>query len=498
MIAVVKTVLLCTVRIGLSGSLSGGGDGLFYHDLNSKSGAVHRDMHSGSEKYACVSTVAESMDRYTKRQVNGAKAARDAYCMLGFPSYRDFETLVRTKSDIKIARDIFGPDIASLKGKTVRHTPERVVTAYVAVPAEIYDRNKDVVVVGDVMFVSGFPFLVTVSGNLNLITSKFLADITGFNCIRDFLGSTHLNLTATAEHAPEIERKIHVIKEQHHALLSTLLFSALPGCILIESIVFIVMRLNAFPTKTGCSTVYSPRAILTKTSLDWKHHCRVPFGSYCQVYTDTRPHNSSTEQTVNAICMGPTGKFQGSYKFYALDTCQKIVRHQFTHLPMPKSVIQRVNRITEIDHQSHISDLKYSAGSGEIVETVDTSFDDSPDILPTKVPHMAGVDNNHFTDHFIEEDVKTPVINDFDDPIPVPEPFYDAPNADHRSVVDDTDIDHRSDHEGVQSGSEESRAEESFFDFSTDESMIISCGEESFNIEIPSDDKFRLSVAPAD
>ena len=113
-----------------------------------------------------------------------------------------------------------------------------------------------------------------------------------FDPIRDFLGPTDLNTTAALEHAPEIEREIRVIKEQHRALMATLPFDSLPGRILIESIAFIVMWLNAFPSKNSSSFHFSPRAILTNTTLDWKHHCQVPFGSYCQVYMDTAPHNS--------------------------------------------------------------------------------------------------------------------------------------------------------------------------------------------------------------
>jgi len=65
---------------------------------------------------------------YTKWQVEGANRARDVIKMLGFPFTRDFEAMVCGNlvqncpvivQDIHAAKNIFGPDIVSQKGKTV-------------------------------------------------------------------------------------------------------------------------------------------------------------------------------------------------------------------------------------------------------------------------------------------------------------------------------------------------------------------------------------------
>ncbi len=89
-----------------------------------------------------------------------------------------------TLADIKIAQDVYGPDIPSLKGKTVRQQPPSVVTDYVQVPPEIYERNQEIIVVSDLTFVSGLSFLVTVSQGIDLVTSEHFPDVTAIH-LRD-------------------------------------------------------------------------------------------------------------------------------------------------------------------------------------------------------------------------------------------------------------------------------------------------------------------------
>ena len=137
-----------------------------------------------------VSTVANNMEGFTKRDVAKAHAARRLQGMIGHPSDQDFTGLVREKllancpvtvSNVANAKSIFGPDIAGLRGKTVRHSPTHVYTAYVAIPKDFLSAHRNVTLTVDVMFVNGLPFLVTKSRGINLVTNEFARSRTATN-----------------------------------------------------------------------------------------------------------------------------------------------------------------------------------------------------------------------------------------------------------------------------------------------------------------------------
>jgi hypothetical protein len=75
-------------------------------------------------------------------------------------------------TDITNARAIFGLDLASIRGKTVRQTPTPVVADYADVPRALVEQNKIVTMAADVFFVDGTAFLLTVSRKLKFVTSE--------------------------------------------------------------------------------------------------------------------------------------------------------------------------------------------------------------------------------------------------------------------------------------------------------------------------------------
>ncbi len=327
-----------------------------------------------------VQTVMDNLEGYTAREIEDVPAAQAAQAMLGHPMGRDFLGMVHanlidncpvTKSAVINANQIFGPDLAGVRGQTVRRPPESVMTNYVQIPWAILEQHWVVTLTVDVMFVNGVSFLVSASRGISLITAEYTPSCTaklladGIKCIIDLyswggyqVGTVlmdneskklislvpiiQINTTAAKEHVPEIERRICLIKERGRGILNTLPFKKMPRLILIKLIYHVVLWLDAFPLKSGVSANLSPRELMIRHKLNFAKHCRAQFGSYCKVHEELVPTNSMITRTTPAIVLGPTGNLQGMYKFFNPETGKKIKWHEFTLYLMPDSVIRRV------------------------------------------------------------------------------------------------------------------------------------------------------------
>jgi len=129
-----------------------------------------------------VHTVLGNMEGFTKCEVEEARKACEAQAMLGHPTDHDFLGMVLgnmisncplTVNAVNNAHQIFGPDLAGIRGRTVRRPPESVTTDYVQIPRAILEQHQLVTLAVDVMFVKGVSFLVSVARGLNLVTAEF-------------------------------------------------------------------------------------------------------------------------------------------------------------------------------------------------------------------------------------------------------------------------------------------------------------------------------------
>ena len=340
-------------------------------------------MDSAETGTLLVSTVAENKSKYTNRDYSRAVLAREIQKRIGRPSTKAFIKIVDnrllpncpiTRDDILAAEHIFGPDVGSLKGKTVHRPSERVEARVNNIPMVIMERYREVVLGVDIMFVNRIPFMMTISRNIRFATStniknqsnktilstlkmiKRIYDQRGFKItqinsdgqfesLRGDLAAMqiHLNVASNDEHVPEIERHIRTIKERTRCSYNMLPFKNLPPQLVVEMVSSSTFWWNSFPPEGGVSATLSPRAIVTGLDVDYIKHCQLDFGTYVQTHEEHT--NSMAARTVGAIAMRPTGNEQGGYFFFSLNTGRRLNRHRWTVLPMPSEVVDRVHAL---------------------------------------------------------------------------------------------------------------------------------------------------------
>ena len=119
-----------------------------------------------------VHTVDDKKSKYTTHLYSQAVLTHKIQNMIGYPSTWDFLKIVEccllpncpvSRADILVAEDIFGPNVSSLKGKTIHHTEAHVVSTITPVPPDILSLYHSITLYIDIMFVNKLPFLVTIS-----------------------------------------------------------------------------------------------------------------------------------------------------------------------------------------------------------------------------------------------------------------------------------------------------------------------------------------------
>jgi hypothetical protein len=113
----------------------------------------------------------------------------------------------------------------------------------------------------------------------------------------------------------------------------------LPSVIIKHMVINAVMFINAYKDKQGISDEYSPREIILRWNLDDDE-------------PDSTQTNTMQDRAIQAICLGPTGNFQGTHKFLDLESGQVVKRKRFDEFPMPDSVIRKLERWGQRDQHN--------------------------------------------------------------------------------------------------------------------------------------------------
>ena len=338
----------------------------------------HIPTNSTPDIWAFVQTVKNKMEGYTPREINRAKLARRLQNIIMRPASRalykklipHLEGCPVTYKDVQIVDDIYGPNLGSLKGKTVRKNNQPVSSDIAGVPYHVMAKHQNITLAIDVMFINKIPFFITLSRGLHFGTVEAIRDrevstivrrlttiirlytLRGFHITviladpefeplrRSF---PQLNTCAADEHVPDIERYIRTVKDRTRSTYRMLPFQHVPRMLLVHLVRNSVFWLNAFPTATGISSVHSPRYFLVGYEITYRHHVRLPFGSYAQVHEEH--DNRMVDRTTGGICLGPTGNRQGSHWFLSVATGQRLIRRNWTELPMPREVFAQISAL---------------------------------------------------------------------------------------------------------------------------------------------------------
>jgi hypothetical protein len=436
-----------------------------------------------------VNTVAENKSKYTNRDYSMAELAREIQKRIGRPSTRAFIKIVEnkllpncpiTRDNIIAAEHIFGPDVGSLKGKTVHRAPERVRATMNNLPPVLMSRYRDVALGGDIMFVNRIPFFMTIARNIRFAMSESLANQSSktimscikrikqiysqrgfritqlmmdrqFENLRGDLADMQigLNTVSNDENVPDIERHIRTMKERTRSMYNMLPFKRMPSRLTIEMVLASTFWWNSFPPEGGVSETLSPRAIVTGLEIDFVKHCQLEFGTYVQ--THELSDNTMRTRTVGALAMRPTGNEQGGYYFFSLSTSRRLNRNRWTALPMPHEVIERVHFLACDNERGLLfgnrnnvpQDDDPFASDGESYATDDSDNEDddsvdydSDDDNPTGILPIAGVDTQQDDDEESESDNEDDESYDPDNDDESDSNMSDDDNNNNDDVVD--------------------------------------------------------------
>jgi hypothetical protein len=359
------------------------------------------------KKFTLITTLETNLSKYTKREVDGARLAREAGERLGLISDKDLlfainhntiKNIPFNTDDVIRAYDIFGKSIPTMAGKTKRSTSDQT-----KFETSIYKTSKDLVMSCDVVIVQGLPFFISITEPLQLsIVSNMNNDYSTTSIeeclnqhikkytsrnfkiieiisdneggVRNLVSKINekgiiIEQKAKASHAMVIERFNQLLKERIRGILALLPY-ILPDCMLYYLIVFANQKLNQFARSTATTNV-SPHELFYAKKLDWLKHFKHSFGELVYTHEEsTSQHNSMMPRIVPALALISTGSTEGTVMFMNIQTFKIIVRNNWDPSPITKNIIRLINEKAQ-GNKSKISKLIMKVNNVEVVSDDD-------------------------------------------------------------------------------------------------------------------------------
>ena len=259
----------------------------------------------------------------------------------------------------------------------------------------------------------GINHFLAVLASQNFRTSVIMSDGEGaVISLVDELGKlgVEVDISGAGGHVAIVERRIRVIKERVRSHVAYHLPFTLSTVGITMCVLYVISRLNYEPSGLWESAI-SPREAFIGRKPDGKRDFRCSFGDYAQC-TVPNTDNTLKSRTEDCVVMLPLGNRTGTVRMLSLGSGRLVNRDQFRILPMPESVIKRLNELALEDGRVK--------GKGELAIRA-TSFEQDgdskkgmPDVLPDTIeaavnngidPTLAALDSEDFPD----------IINDMPD-----------------------------------------------------------------------------------
>ncbi|KAI2502265.1 Reverse transcriptase (RNA-dependent DNA polymerase) [Fragilaria crotonensis] len=256
--------------------------------------------------------------------------ARTLYRAIGRPSEAEFQRILDsgcirncpvTSLDAKRALTIYGPDIATLKGKTTRAgvAPRAPNFTAVALPPSVLEHHRDVTLCVDFFFVQGHIFFHTISRNIFFRTPR-----RGGRAFHTY-----------CQGAPS-------------SLRARFALHAAPKIMIEHMVVDVVRCLNMFPAP-GISESLSPLSgngcsPLTTTTSVWN------LARTCNCSTTTNRPTPFARGPLAPLPLPPPVMPKATI-FLSLASGFRVARHRWTALPMTDTAIARVEALAKLEDQ---------------------------------------------------------------------------------------------------------------------------------------------------
>jgi hypothetical protein len=291
-------------------------DGSYVKFVPSNNGMYCLDICPNNDPHVmAIQTVEYEQSKFSNIDRTRAEGVQKLQEVLACPSDYDLANAVEhniigntpfTRRDVRIAKQIYGPDAAALKGKTVKQQSKMPMEDEMEdeandVPSYTAKEYGDVHLSIDVMYVKGdgISFLISFSKYIGLIQSycirknnkqKYLDGILAmlriyqsrhplrvltieadgaFEAIRQELQDQQYQVALSTgdadRHMETIERQIRFVKERIRSVRMMLPYKKLPKRFLTELVYRVTMLMNYLPKKGGHSSYH-----FTKGAHHWE------------------------------------------------------------------------------------------------------------------------------------------------------------------------------------------------------------------------------------